>query len=288
MDLIIIVLVKARYEDITSKKGNASFVAYAFSVPAFEFKWHYHPEYELTMITNGSGKRMVGDSYENFEPGDLVLLGPGLPHTWTSLRKRKNASAVVVQFSEEFLKGFVNLPEFNGVKNLLNASARGLYFINNANVKDELAQLPDLTGVQRVTSLLNVLQTLSVQRHVKLSSEYFSGVKGRENENRINKVCQHIQKRSSTAVSLEQTAALIHLSPTAFCKFFKRATGKTFSDYVNDIRIGNACHLLTESDKSIGEIAHEAGFESLTYFNRTFLKKKKVTPREFRSRVSGS
>lgn len=282
-----IVLVKAQFEDINSKKGNASFVAYAFSQSAFEFKWHYHPEYELTLITEGSGKRLVGDSYENFDPGDLVLLGPELPHTWSSIKHRtKKSSAVVIQFSEAFIAGFLTLPEFKKIGDLLASSGRGMFFKKHKNVWEDIEQLPGRSGVERVTALLNILQKLSTQKSIPLSSEYFSAVKGKENENRINKVCQYIQKHVSEKIGLEQTASLIHLSPSAFCKFFKRATGKTFSDYVNDIRIGNACHLLTESDKSIGDIAADTGFESLTYFNRVFLKKKKITPRDFRSNVN--
>jgi AraC-like DNA-binding protein len=282
-----IVLMKAQYEDINSRKGNASFVAYAFSMPAFEFKWHYHPEYELTLITEGSGKRLVGDSYENFDPGDLVLLGPELPHTWSSTKQRKKkSSAVVIQFSQEFIASFLSLPEFKKMGDLLTSSGRGIFFKVHKNVKEEIEQLPERSGVERVTALLNILQKLSAQKSVPLSSEYFSAVKGRESENRINKVCQYVQKYASGKIDLEQTASLIHLSPSAFCKFFKRATGKTFSDYVNDIRIGNACELLTESDKAIGDIAFETGFESLTYFNRVFLKKKKITPRDFRSNVN--
>jgi AraC-like DNA-binding protein len=227
--------VKAQFEDIPSKKGNASFVAYGFALPSFEFKWHYHPEYELTLITDGSGKRLVGDSYENFDPGDLVLIGPGLPHTWSSMKRpKKKSSAIVIQFSEEFIASFLSLPEFKKIRELLAFSGRGLFFKGHKNVREDIEQLPARSGVDRITSLLNILQRLSTQKNIALSSEYFSAAKSRENENRINKVCQYVQKYASGKINLEQTAALIHLSPSAFCKFFKRATGKTFSDYVND------------------------------------------------------
>lgn len=277
---------KAVYEDIASKQGNESFLAYGFTVPAFEFKWHYHPEYELTLITKGNGKRLVGDSYESFETGDLVLLGPDLPHTWSSeAAKYKDASAIVIQFSESFIEKFLQLKEFSPVADLLSASSRGLYFPNAITLFSSIELLPETSGVDKVTSLLGILSKLTTQKCKKLSSEYFNPVKGEETENRINKVCQYIQRRAADDISLEQAAGLIHLSRSAFSKFFKRATGKTFSDYVNDIRIGNACHLLTESDKAINEIAFETGFESLTYFNRVFLKKKGITPREFRSKL---
>lgn len=275
---------KALYEDIASKKGNQSFLGYSFTEPFFEFKWHYHPEYELTLITKGTGKRLVGDCYESFEAGDLVLLGPDLPHTWSSDKiKKKNVSAVVIQFSEDFIQNFLNLHEFEKISALLSASHRGLFFPGSGMLQQEIESLPEQSGMEKITALLNVLQSLTSQESKKLCSEYFNAIKGEETEKRINKVCQYIQKNAAKNITLEQTAALIHLSRSAFSKFFKRATGKTFSDYVNDIRIGNACYLLTESDKAINEIAFETGFESLTYFNRVFLKKKNVTPRDFRN-----
>jgi AraC-like DNA-binding protein len=274
---------KASYEDIPSKKGDESFLAYGFTIPAFEFKWHYHPEYELTLITEGNGKRLVGDSNESFETGDLVLLGPGLPHTWSSDEvKKRTVSAIVIQFTETFIKNFLHLQGFNKISGLLASASRGLFFPKAIEVYQQIEQLPDSSGVEKVTSLLTILQQLTVQNHILLSSEYFNAVKSEETEKRINKVCQFIQKNFKKQITLEQTADLIHLSNSAFSKFFKRATGKTFSDYVNDIRIGNACQQLTESDKAIGEIAYETGFESLTYFNRVFLKKKGVTPRQFK------
>lgn len=275
---------KAVFEDIASKKGNQSFLAYAFSVPAFEFKWHYHPEYELTLITKGSGKRLVGDSYENFETGDLVLLGPDLPHTWSSDQADdRNSSAVVIQFTHDFVNAFLQLNEFVQVSNLLSASSRGLFFPSALTLFRSIELLPETAGVHKVTALLTILQKLTEQKCMKLSSEYFNPVRGEETENRINRVCQFIQRNAAKDITLEQSADLIHLSKSAFSKFFKRATGKTFSDYVNDIRIGKACHLLTESDKAIHSIAFDTGFESLTYFNRVFLRKKGITPRDFRN-----
>ena len=274
---------KATYEDIASKKGSESFLAYAFTIPCFEFKWHYHPEYELTLITQGKGKRLVGDSYENFETGDLVLLGSSLPHTWTSdATKNKNVSAVVIQFSEDFIKRFLELKEFAGVSALLSYADWGLVFQNSHHLHKELERLPTLTGIEKITVLLTILQKLSEQKYITVSSEYFQVVRGEKTEKRINKICQFIQKHSDKKLTLEQVAGLIHLSRSAFSKFFKRATGKTFSDYVNDIRVSNACFLLSESDKAISEIAYETGFESLTYFNRVFLKKKGVPPKRFR------
>jgi AraC-like DNA-binding protein len=278
---------RAAFEDISAKKGNKSFLAYSFTVAAFEFKWHYHPEYELTLIEEGSGKRLVGDSHETFEAGDLVLIGPELPHTWVSSKSSQGQStATVIQFSEAFIGSFLQHSEFHELKNLLNKAKRGLHFPQEGSTSlvERVKALSKQEGVEKITSLLSVLDQLAYLKAQPLASEFYQPVRGEENRQRINTVCQYIQKHSIGSISLREAAGLVHLSESAFCKFFKRATGKTFSDYVNDIRIGHACHLLTESDRPIGTIAHQTGFETLTYFNRIFLKKKGLRPMEFRKR----
>ena len=278
---------KALLEDIEGKKGNQSFLAYSFTVPSFEFKWHFHPEYELTLITRGSGKRLVGDSYQNYEAGDLVLLGPDLPHTWVSnpSKKAKYVSAVVIQFSSAFIQAFLKLPEFKEIALMLSSAPYGLAF-SSLGLAEPIVELPNKAGVEKVAALMLILQQLTTQKPKKLASGYFRPVRGTENEKRINIICQYVQKHASEKFSLEKIATLVHLSRSAFCKFFKRATGQTFTDYVNDIRIGNACELLIESEKHINEIAYQSGFDSLTYFNRIFIKKKGVTPRKFREQIN--
>ena len=135
---------------------------------------------------------------------------------------------------------------------------------------------------KKITNLLHILNELSKLKSLSLASSFYQPLKGKENENRINKVCQYVQKHATEKLSIHKAAALIHLSPGAFCKFFKRISGKTFSDYVNDIRIANVCNQLIATDKQVAEIAYDNGFETLTYFNRVFLKKKGVHPRKYR------
>ncbi|MBK9730835.1 MAG: AraC family transcriptional regulator [Chitinophagaceae bacterium] len=278
---------KATFEDIKVKKGMHSFLAFRFTAPGFPFKWHYHPEYELTLIESGCGKRLVGDSLKNFESGDLVLLGPELPHTWESVpaNQKKKCTATVIQFSDEFMKPFIELSEFKDVKKLLTDCRRGLYFKTGATeAMMEVKTLAEETGPQRVIRLLHLLSMLSGLRSQPLTSSYFHPVKGVENENRINQVCGYVLRNFSKDISVNDAAKQIHLSSSAFCKFFKRTTGKTFSDYVNEIRISQACTLLTETDRTIADIAWASGFESITYFNRVFKRKKVLTPVLFRKR----
>lgn len=275
---------KATHERIVTDSDNPLMVAYQLTVPSFPFFWHYHPEYELTQIISGSGTRMVGDSFESFRSGDLVLLGPNLPHTWVSQKAagKKKSSAVVVQFSESMFLGISNLEAFEKIKLLLKRSRTGLSFRRSQLLDVLIQNLAKAKGVRRISSLLAVLDELSQCKAKRLASAQFELSIRKENEKRINKVCAFVQNHFSRQVSVKEMAALIHLSPSAFCKFFKKVTGKTFSDYLNEIRIGNACILLIESDKPVSAIAIECGFENLSYFNRVFLKKKKLQPKHFR------
>jgi AraC-like DNA-binding protein len=276
---------KPLLENINAKKGKHAFMAYCINPARFDFFWHYHPEYELTLILKGRGRRLVGDSHDNFDSGDLVLISPGLPHTWVSDGSHKGrAEAVVIQFSANFIERFTELDELSGINKLLAEAKQGISFkgkIPEALLK-QLKLLPEKTGVEKITTLLNILQELTMLKHVALASLFYQPLKSKENENRINKVCQYVQKHAAEPLSIHQAAALIHLSPGAFCKFFKRITGKTFSDYVNDIRIANVCSQLMATDKQVAEIAYSNGFETLTYFNRVFLRKKGVRPGSFR------
>lgn len=274
---------KPFYEDISGRKGVQSFVAYTLNVPQFEFRWHYHPEYELTLILKGSGKRLVGDSHEGFVPGDLVLIGPSMPHTWVSDPLETDCRAVVIQFPAEFIRPFLLLQEFAQVERMLSASARGLFFPGEQAAAG-LAGLASLPGSERVLRLMDVLERLSRQPYLPLASQDFTPVTGGENETRINKVCRYVHRNVDRKIGLEEVSRLVGLSEPAFCKFFKRATGKTFSDYVNDIRISRACNLLTGSDQPVGVIAYSCGFENMAYFNRVFLRKKSINPKAFRER----
>ena len=276
---------KPLLEDIGKKRGIQSFLAFAINQNRFDFFWHYHPEYELTLIVKGKGRRLIGDNHEYYESGDLVLIGPGLPHTWVSDSSMKGKSeAVVIQFSVDFIERFTGLDELSAINKLLLYAKQGIAFKGkySAAVKELIKRLPEKRGVEKITGLMHILNELSKLRSVPLASSFYQPLRGLENEKRINKVCQYIQKHAAEPLSIQKAAVLINLSPSAFCKFFKRMTGKTFSYYVNDIRIANVCSQLLASDRQIAEIAYGNGFETLTYFNRIFLKKTNMRPSSYR------
>ncbi len=277
---------KPQLENIAEKKGRRAFLAFVTQPRRFEFFWHYHPEYELTLIVQGRGRRMVGDSHAPFEAGDLVLLGPGLPHTWVSAPAGRGAAeAVVVQFSADFVQRFADLQELGALRQLLQQAGRGLVFCGKRMpaVVHAMQGLPAKTGAQKIASLLLLLAELPRLQAQPLASARYQPMRGQENEHRLNKVCRYVQQHFAEVVSIHQAAALIHLSPGAFCKFFKRITGQTFSDYVNDIRVAHVCQQLTGTSRTVADIAYANGFETLTYFNRVFLKKKGMRPSHYRA-----
>ncbi|MEY4834123.1 MAG: hypothetical protein RI980_238 [Bacteroidota bacterium] len=274
---------KAILEDVKSNQGASSFYAFRYQVPFFQFKWHYHPEYELTYIVKGNGYRIVGNSYEHFNDGDLVLLGNHLPHTWSGkLNDGIKSDAVVIQFSKEFIAPFLGLNESLLIKDMLNTSVRGIRFEPDAELVAKIIALTETNGVDKILKLISILDDLSKKQPILIASNSFHNVVSKKNEIRINKVCLYIQNNFHTKISLKEVADLIYLTESNFCKFFKKATGKTYSDYLNELRINEACLLLVQTEKSINQISFECGFETLSYFNRVFLSKKEMTPSIFR------
>jgi AraC-like DNA-binding protein len=276
---------KPLFEDIVKKRGQHSFVAFEIKENKIDFFWHYHPEYELTLIVNGKGSRLIGDCHEYFESGDLVLIGPNLPHTWVSNSAIKGkCEAIVIQFSVDFIQRFAGLYELADIHKLLSAAKLGISIndTSSSKIKELIKCLPSKINIEKITDLIKILDELSRMKMTSLASTFFQPIKGSENEKRINNIFQYIQKHATEKLTIQKAALLVHLSPSAFCKFFKRVTGKTFSDYVNDVRITNVCSDLLASDKQIAEIAYQNGFETLSYFNRIFLKKKNISPNSYR------
>ena len=278
---------KAFLEDIPSKKGKASFYSTRITVQSFEFKWHYHPEFELTYIVRGSGYRIVGNSHEHFASGDLVLLGSNLPHTWWGKNEDGSRSeAIVIQFSNEFIEPFLRLNEGHAIKALLESAAKGLRFESDDALVDKLVSLGQTKEMDSILSLLSILQNLTEKSGSNLCPDAYHNVISKKFETRINKVCTYIQNHYSERISLQQVSELVFMTESNFCKFFKKATSTTFSDYLNDLRINEACHLLIYTEDNISKIAQDCGFESLSYFNRVFLKKKRIKPSLFRKNAS--
>ncbi len=283
---------RPKLELLASPHPDKSFLCYPVQVPRFEFYWHYHPEYELTWIEQGYGKRFIGDSVHPFAPGDLVLIGPNLPHTWVSdVQAGEGCLAWVVQFSSGWLAPLYNYPEMAPILKMLNLAGHGLWFAEkqDSQIIELIQALARHEGAAALSRWIDLFDALSRQKGQKLASEqYFPGPGREQSESRLPVIMEYIQKSFQSRIQIHEAAQQLHLSESAFCKFFKRATGKRFTDYINEVRIAHACVLLKETDWPISEIAEASGFENLAYFNRIFLKKKAVQPLRYRKKWSAA
>ena len=280
---------KAKYESVPSPRN--SFVVFRRSARSFPFHWHYHPEYELTFIEKGSGQRFVGDSIRDYGPGDLVLLGANLPHSW----KSKEASpgdptehrAVVVQFLAEHLgHSLLDLDEMRPIAQLLANAARGLHFQLErlpSKLDGELVRLIDMPPARRTLSLLSILLTLAESPSASaLSSGRVQPLARVAEEKRMNKICLFLQRNVENRINYPALAKQVHMEKSSLCRFFKRATGRTMTEYVNEVRVSNAARLLIETELSTLDIALAVGFSNYSNFCRQFRRFRGCNPRSIR------
>lgn len=269
---------------------------FAFKIlraPGFDCPWHFHDEYELILIQQSRGYRMVGDNLKPLSPGDLVLIGPNLPHIWQNDEARPGqparVQAVLIQFEEKFLGDLLRLPALAPVRDLLKRASLGLEVVGatRQRVGAMMVEMGRRRGLKRIVQFLAILDVLARSHECRqISSPGFASTPNPFNQDRMNRVCQFINERLDQPISLHDIAGLVHLSEGAFSRFFRIHTGKTFPAFVNELRIGRACRLLVEEELNITEVALACGFPNLSNFNRQFLRLKRLTPREFRKRVA--
>ena len=279
---------KPQFEQVTVAPGESWTLLWR-ELPELPFLWHYHPEFELTLTLNAHGQRYVGDSLENFEPGDLVLVGPNQPHTWAAAQ-RPDASrpmlAIVVWFTADWLGRLLeSWPELAMLSKLAEDAGRGLHFSRDvgARVQPLMLSLRDLDPAQRLPVVLQILTSLSRDATVKPLATHAFSPAGDKVQDRMSNVLNLLHEHAIETPSIQQLANAAALSVGAFHRFFKRHTGMTVLDYVAQLRIGAACQLLIAGDQPIRLVAAEAGYANLAHFNRQFLERKKMTPRQFRA-----
>jgi AraC-like DNA-binding protein len=277
-----------------STDSTTSFALKEEILPYIKIGWHFHPEYELTLFTESTGKRFIGDHTDNFGPGDLLLLGPHLPHymrndeIYYQNNPELRIRAIVIHFSKDFIgEKFFDIPEMVPVKKLLHNSSRGIHIYGETQkqIAPMMEDLLNLRGYPRLMCLLNILQCIAHSEDQKLlSSLGYQNSFSHNDAERINAVFDYLLQRFTEEISLPVVAAHIHMNTSAFCKFFKNRTGKTFSHILNEIRIGHACKLFIEEGLSVSQVCYSCGYNSLSYFNRKFKAITKYSPMEYRKR----
>lgn len=254
--------------------------------------WHHHPEYELHLITKTYGTMFVGDHISNFEPGNLVLLGPNLPHNWISndLNKQQITKRdVVLQFNPSALgiDPHANSAELSEIKPLLTRADRGLLFTggNLSKVYALFANIGKLQGLSGLLCVYQLLLELSSKESKILASEHYRPSLDDQTIAWMQQVASLLMDNLSNEIKMSEIAKHFHMTDTNFSRFFKRCAGLNFSAYLRKIRIGKACRLLVDSDWKITVIANECGFRNLSNFNRYFLLETQLTPINYRTQA---
>lgn len=278
---------KPRLELVTIPPG-CSVRVYNRRIREIPFEWHHHPEYELTLTLNSRGLRFIGDHVGSYESTDLVLIPPDMPHTWASNSAIDESSphqAIVIWFKEKWASEIANLcPEYAAIAQLLRNSRSALCF-GSAEAKAMLKMMPELLSDSpsaRLNAVLAVLTALSEAEGVPLASVVKSGRSNQGGWPQLDRVLNALHSRYSEPIAIRELCAIGNMSPRTLHRAFRSRLGENVTDYLRKLRAGHACMLLVETDLPISLIAGRAGFFSLSNFNRSFLRERRMTPSELR------
>lgn len=249
-------------------------------VPYINNRWHYHPEIELIHFKKGEGTQFIGDSIKRFKSGDIVMVGAHLPHYWRfddlffEEDTRVQADIRVAHFCENFWgEQFLHLPENINIKTVLEKAKRGIQITGKTRqqVAELLERLLHTDGSERIIILMEALMTIAdCKQLTTLSSIGFKhDLVDAENE-RVNAIYDYSLKNYKRKIQLEEIAAVANISPNSFCRYFKSRTRKTYSQFLIEIRVGQACKLLIENNLSIKQLCYESGFNNFTSFHKYF------------------
>ncbi|TDE50080.1 AraC family transcriptional regulator [Flavobacterium sp. GT3P67] len=258
----------------------------------FQSPFHSHPELELVYIKESHGKRIVGNSVEPFESGDMVFLGSDIPHVWLNdeiyyqgINKLK-AKAIVVYFNKDlFGPAFYELKETQKINTLFNQGVRGLSISGKTNelIAKKLEKLVKKKDFEIIIGLFEILSILSESSDLSfVNSEAYTTVNDQTKNDRLSDVFEYVKENYKEDISLIAIAKIANLTPTSFCRMFKLKTKKHFVEYLNEIRVSNACKFLIETDMGMSEIAYECGYKTASNFNKLFKKLTGTTPKEYK------
>lgn len=270
---------------------NHSFSVSEHKIPNINNRWHYHEEVELIQIHKGRGTQFIGDNIRRFESGNIVLVGSNLPHFWqfdrpeNKTKKGSNAVSTVIHFFENFWGDrFLDLPETKSIKSVLEKAKRGITVCGEdaEKIGRIIQKINSSEGVARLLALIECLEEFAASRKtIELSSIGFNSNLSESENERINSIYQYSLKNFSNEIYIEQLAAKLGLVPNSFCRYFKTRTGKTYSRFLAEIRIGYACKLLIENKVSIKQLCFDSGFNNLPSFYENFKSITGITPKEY-------
>ncbi|VUD56319.1 Melibiose operon regulatory protein [Thalassocella blandensis] len=286
------VLQKPSYELINPQEASSVlYREHGFPHPLV--RWHYHKEYELHLITHSSGKIFVGDYIGNFHPNHLVLTGPNLPHNWITQSENNEffpKRDKVVTFTDELVQSARAIfPEFQELDGLLHRSCFGIEFLQREMI-DEVHSLIDeiasSKGMLNLATFIKIMSILANNKEYKLlSSSQYSIVENEKQQTQVDRAVNFIVDNYQQQITQEDVADHLSMTPTYFSRFFRRATGRRFVEFINSLRIARACDLISHSDEQITNICFNVGFNNIANFNRHFFTIKGMTPTDYRKSV---
>ncbi|NND10330.1 MAG: helix-turn-helix transcriptional regulator [Flavobacteriaceae bacterium] len=266
---------KPTFEKVNPEFGNSILVRqHTESCPNNLAYWHFHPEIELVYVNKGRGKRHIGNHISYFNNSQLILIGSNLPHTGFTDRLTSNGKETLVQFRPEVLGDMLqNMPEMTHISKLFELAKKGLLYKPETKklVGPKIEALVGVHGMARIIKILDILSDLSqAEDYTILNADGYAFEAKSEDSDRINIIYRHINQNFKRQIPLDEIADKVSMTVPAFCRYFKKATGKTFTQLVNEIRIVHATKLLSESKSSVTDICFECGFNNFSHFNKQF------------------
>ena len=284
---------KRAHLEIIQPEIGSSFAIKHYTEPSPDPKnkyWHFHPELELVYVKGGNGKRHIGNHLSYFKDGDLIFIGSNLPHLGFTNRLSGNDSETIIQMKSDFLgKDFFALPEMRDIGQLFERAKYGIVYTGNAKFKigAKIEKLASLNKFKRLASLLEILHEMATTEEYEVLNalEYSFEVKLEDND-RPKIIYDYVKENFLEPISLEMISAEANLTVPAFCRYFKKLTGKTFTRFVNEYRVVHACKLLSEEEISITEVCFQSGFNNFSHFTKVFKEIVGKSPSLYRKKVS--
>lgn len=257
----------------------------------YPWKYHYHPEFEIVCVLKGAGTRHVGNHFSNYENGDLVLIGPNVPHAGFGLNSHGLHEEIVIQIKEEVLQqSLTSRPEMMPVVALLDKSKYGICFKGSAKeqLTKKLQRILKLNAFERLIELMEVFYNMSLTNEYELlnPSTVLSQLT-RKNNGRLQDILAYVEKHYNEDIDVKKAASIANLSVPSFCNYFKKLMSFTFTDFINQYRIHKAC-LMMKQEKTIAEISFACGFNNVAYFNKVFKAIMNKTPTQYKKEVQYS
>lgn len=277
---------------------NSSISVLKRDEPFFQAPFHSHPELELVYIIESHGKRIVGNSVEPFEDGDMVFLGANIPHVWLNDEmyyqgiQSLKAKSIVVYFNKDiFGPLFYELKETTTISRLFASAVRGLRITGKTNtaIAQKLKTLSKKKDFDVIVGLFEILSILSASDELSfINNEAYTPIEDSSKTDRLSVVYKYVKEHYAKDITLASISQLAHLTPPSFCRLFKARTKKHFVEYLSEVRIANACKFLMETDKSVSEIAYACGYKTVSNFNKLFKKITGLTPQAYKKNTSSA